>query len=200
MKKLNRIIGLFVISIACVVKAQDSFTSINLSGLSDNGVLALNGTNMMSLKSWSDDQLAALVGALETVPTVPMSSLPVNRWGNLIGGTFWSLQTPGIPFPSDTPGVDVWPMADGSFLLDDLSFDYDALSASPMLRMGTMSAEDAPDIPGGSGGGGNPQTIILTVSTRICCGCKSPIFPMERCSQICTTPRIRYMPSGQPRI
>ena len=45
-------------------------------------------------------------------------------------------------------------MADNSFLLDDLDFDYNTLSASPMMRMGTMSADDLPDIPGGSDGDG----------------------------------------------
>ena len=91
MKKLNQIVG-FVVIFACAIRAQDSFTNINLSDLSDNGVLALNGTNMMSLKFWSDDQLSTLVGALETVPTVPLSSLPTNRWGNFIGSTYWSLE------------------------------------------------------------------------------------------------------------
>ena len=158
MKKINQIGIALLISaiIGCgVVKGQESgesFTGINFSSFSDNGVLALSGTNMISVKSWSDDQLTILVGALGEVSTIPITSLPTNRWGGPIGGTYWSLQNPGMPpLPSDTLGVDVWPMADGSFLLDDLDLDYSGGSGSPM----GMRAMDSPAGPGfGDGGGG----------------------------------------------
>ena len=112
--------------------AADTFSSFNLGAFSDQtGVLPLSGTNFMTLRSWSDDQLTILAGALGEVPTIPFVDLPKNRRGLTLGGTFWSLQEMA-PFPSDSAGVDVWPMSDGSFLLDDLNFNYNALSATAM--------------------------------------------------------------------
>ena len=92
--------------------SQDTFSSLNLSTLANQaGVLGLSGTNLNSLRYWSDDQLAILAGALSEVPTIPASSLP--RGGR--GGTFWSLAQPGQPpLPADTLGIDVWQMSDGS--------------------------------------------------------------------------------------
>ncbi len=123
---------------------QDAFSSINLSGLSDNGVLSLSGTNIATFTSFSDDELSALVTVLYATPTIAASDLPTNRWGNALGGTYWSLQNPGLPpAPGDMIGVDVWPMADGSFLLDDLNYNASpafGMAASPMLRMGSMSS------------------------------------------------------------
>lgn len=134
--------------------AGDSFSSFNFAALSDQtSVLPLSGTNFMTLRSWSDDQLTVLAGALGEVPTIPFVDLPTNRMGMTMPGTFWSLQE-FAPFPSDTAGVDVWPMSDGSFLLDDFNIDYNALSASPM----GMHAMDSGgfDLPGfGDDGGTN---------------------------------------------
>ncbi len=137
--------------------SRDSFSNINLSGLSDNSVLSLSGTNVSAFKTFSDTELAALVGVLDTTPTISASDLPTNRWGGALGGTFWSLQQPGMPpLPMDTIGVDVWPLADGSFLLSDLNYDYSptarfSLAAGPM-RMGAMAS---PNI--GGGGVYNPN-------------------------------------------
>jgi len=110
----------------------DSFCSINLGAISEQtGVLPLSGSNFMMLRSCSDVQLTALAGVLGEVPTIPFVDLPKNRRGQTMGGTFWSLQEMA-PLPSDPAGVDVWQMADGSYLLNDLNYNYDALSASPM--------------------------------------------------------------------
>ena len=148
MKKINQIVGLLVITVMgfCVARSQDSFSSLNLSGLSDNGVLELSGTNISSFKTFSDDELTALVGVLDATPTIPMSDLPTNRLGSVIGGTFWSLEQPGMPpLPFDAGGFDLWPMADGSFLLDDIG----AGSAGPM---GMHAMDDgSPLFPGGGG-------------------------------------------------
>ena len=105
---------------------------------------------------FSDDELNALVNVLNGTPTVPASSLPTNRWGGSIGGTFWLLQNPGMPpLPGDTIGVDVWPLVDGSFLLADVNYCYNpvfsfGMSAGPMM----MGAMDSPGSPGAGGGGG----------------------------------------------
>src|ERR1700685_3382078 len=72
----------------------DSFSSLNLSSLSDNGVLVLSGTNISSFQTFSDDELTALVDVLDATPTI---STPTLSNGNTMGGTFWSLQNPGMP-------------------------------------------------------------------------------------------------------
>jgi len=142
-----------------VAQAQETanYPSImNLVAAADpSTVLPLSGTNMTSLHNWSDDQLTVLVGALNEVPTIPASSLP--RGG--IGGTYWSMNQPGVPYPADTAGVDLWPMADGSFLMNDLNVDYTALSASPM-GMGAM--DSGFNGPPGFGDDGGPYSPDLT--------------------------------------
>jgi hypothetical protein len=55
------------------------------------------------------------------------------------------------PLPGDTIGVAAWPMADGSFLLNDINFDYNAVGASPM-RMGMTSVDGPPFFGGGDDG------------------------------------------------
>ncbi|MDR3562670.1 MAG: alpha/beta hydrolase, partial [Negativicutes bacterium] len=142
---------LFTIIAFTVGQAQepaDSFSSISLSITSgQNGVLVLSGTNISSLRSFSDDQLTTLVNALDATPTIPASALPI--WA-----TCWSLQQPDFPpFPGDTIGVNVWPMSDGSFLLDDMAFDY----TSPM-RVSRMTADGVP-LPGGGDDGGTNYYI-----------------------------------------
>jgi len=132
-------------------QSQDTFSSINLGAFSDQtGVLPLSGTNFMTLRTWSDPQLAILAGALDEVPTIPFVDLPKNRRGLAMGGTFWSLQEMA-PLPADTAGVNVWQMADGSFLLDDLNFDYNALSASSMGMTAMHSGLNGPVTFGGGG-------------------------------------------------
>jgi hypothetical protein len=151
MKKINQIVGLLIITVMgfCVARSQDSFSRLDLSGLSDNGVLELSGTNISSFKTFSDAELTALVDVLIATPTVSSPSLPN---GCRMPGTFWSLQYPGMPpLPADTIGVGVWPMADGSFLLDDWGFDYSAISVSSM----GMRAMGYPAPPGFGDGGTN---------------------------------------------
>jgi len=158
---------LVAVMAAEVVRAQesaDTFSSINLSGLSENGVLVLSGTNISSFKTYSDSELSALANVLNATPAIPMSSLP--RSG--IGGTYWSLQQPSMPpLPGDTIGVAAWPMSDGSFLLNDLNYPYDSLStASPM----TMSAMDSPPLPGSGGSTNSYSPNGLTNSPVIIYG------------------------------
>jgi hypothetical protein len=136
---------------------------LNLIAAPDpSAMLPLCGTNMTSLRKWSDDQLTVLVGALNEVPTIPFESLPTNRLGRPMGGTFWSMNQPGVPFPADTAGVDLWRLADGSYLMNDLNVDYTALSASPM-GMGAMDS-GSPGPPGFGDGGGTYSPDGLTNS------------------------------------
>ena len=119
-------------------ESADSLSHINLSATPlQSDVIALSGTNMPQLRSWSDEQLSVLVGALNEVPTIPAASLR----GRGMGGTYWSLSQPGMPpLPGDMIGANVWQMADGSFLLDDLNFDYSAVSAGS-TQMSAMDSE-----------------------------------------------------------
>jgi len=158
MKKLKQLgkFGVGLLTLALIggngVQAQesgDSLSSINLSSITANGVLTLNGTNVSTIGQLTDLQLNVLVNALNATPTISADSLPS-------GGTFWSLQNPGFPpLPVDTSGSAVWPMADGSLLLNDVDYDYSApptLTASPMsMGMMTMSAESLPGLPGDGG-------------------------------------------------
>ena len=136
MKTLNQIFAglvIFTIISESVSKAQETanYSSImNLAAAPDpSTVLPLRGTNMASLRNWSDSQLAALVGALGEVPAIPASSLGRTA----LGGTFWSLENSSWPpLPNNTIGVGVWRMADGSYLLDDLNYNYNGLSANSM--------------------------------------------------------------------
>ncbi len=139
---------------------QDSFSSINLSAsISQNGVLSLSGTNIASLSAWSNDELTELVNALDAIPTISADSLP-------LGATCWSFQNPTQPpLPSDTIGVGAWPLSDGGFLLNDLNFDYNAVSASPMGMTAMDSGSSGP--PGfgnlGSGGIGDDLTNLYSI-------------------------------------
>ena len=118
--------------------------------LVQNGVLMLSGTNIPSIRSLSDDQLNAFVSVLNGTPTISMSDLP--RSG--IFGTYWSLAQPGLPpLPGDTIGVDVWPMADGSFLLNDLNVDYSSSGSAGPIMMAAATSYDL--TPPGSGNGGD---------------------------------------------
>jgi hypothetical protein len=93
-----------ILGAAFNVRAQTGVPD-SLNGVAapvENGMVALTGTNMASLFSWSNDQLTTLVNVLDTTPTIPTTALP----GAGRGGTFWSLQRPNFPpLPGDTIGV-----------------------------------------------------------------------------------------------
>ncbi len=83
MKKIIQIgirLLFFTIIFSGVGQAQDSFSSLNLSGLSDNGVLELSGTNISSFQTFSDDELTALVDVLNATPTVSRRLYRFNKW------------------------------------------------------------------------------------------------------------------------
>ena len=122
------------------------------------GVLALSSTNISLISSLSDEQLTALVNALDATPTIPASALP-------IGATCWSLQQPNFPpLPGDTIGVSAWPLGDGSFLLADGDYRYTAasatsLAAGPMQMSAMESGVSMPPGFGDLGSGGTYPSI-----------------------------------------
>ena len=88
-----------------------------------------------------------MMEALTTVDPVPFDSLPRNRIGKVIASGYWSTQhlpgsnAPWPPLPGNFWGLDVWPLGDGVFILDDRNVDYAAIQAevemasSPMMSM-----------------------------------------------------------------
>ena len=129
-----------------LVKAQTALEATT----TQSSALAFDGTNVTAITLLNDTQLTSFINTLNATPTIPATSLQG-------GGTFWSLQNPNFPpLPVDTSGSAVWPLADGSLLLNDVDYDYSAastttLTASPMgMGMMTMSAESLPALPGDS--------------------------------------------------
>ena len=121
--------ALFALSFSLLHAQQTSFPSIN-----------------PGLESATDVQ--AMMEALTTVDPVPFASLPRNRFGQVIAGGFWSaLHLPGsrVPWPP-LPGnfwhLDVWPLGDGVFILDDRNMDYAAIQA----EMDEAAALDSPSL------------------------------------------------------
>ena len=82
----------------------------------------------------STDDMDAMLQAIEA--TTP---LPADNATN--GSNFYSAQhAPGSneewpPLPGDVLGLDVWPLGDGTFLLDDRDVDYAVLSGGTMRAM-----------------------------------------------------------------
>ncbi len=113
MKKLSAVgVGsLILFIIGCGLgRAQetaDPFSRLGVSALSDNGVLALSGTNIYSLRFLTDNELSVLAGALGEVPTIPVTALPRNG----MIGAYWSLQQPSMPpLPGEAIGANAWPL------------------------------------------------------------------------------------------
>jgi hypothetical protein len=100
--------------------------------------LSLTPADVATFSSLSEAQLAALVSALDETPT-----FAVEPGTN---GTFWSLQNPGsAPLPFDSSDSGVWLMSDGSYLLDDLNFNYQAAAQTAQngsVRMTSSLSED----------------------------------------------------------
>ncbi len=97
--------------------------------------------------------LAVMLEALATVEPVKFDTLPKNRRGQVIVmGGFVSMQHPEWPpLPGNFYNLDVWPLGEGHFVLDDRQVDYAALErearlaeaadleAAPQLRMMSSS-------------------------------------------------------------
>lgn len=122
MKKLNQI-GTSLLIFAVIGCGTGQAQVASLASLQAS-TIPLSGSNVTAIRKYSDDQLAALMDTLNSTPTVQADTLPYHGIG-----TFWSLQNPGAPAPADVIGVDVWVLSDGSYLLNDISFDYSGASS-----------------------------------------------------------------------
>src|SRR5665213_1361470 len=73
----------------------------------------------------ADGEMDASLQALESVPPMPASRLPVETHG------FYSVQNPQWPpMPADVLGLNVWSLGDGFFAVDDRSVNYDEVQAA----------------------------------------------------------------------
>ncbi len=94
--------------------------------------------------------LAKMLEALTTVEPVPFDSLPKNKRGQVYSVGYRSLKNPTWPpMPGNFYGLDVWPLGDGYFVLDDRGLDYAELTATPQL--GARQASAAFSLPGSGG-------------------------------------------------
>jgi hypothetical protein len=126
------------------VHAQETTTPIQAATIS------LTATNVATLKSLSDAQLATLINALEATPMIAVEDLP--RGGTT--GTFYSLAHPDWPpLPGDPRQVPVWSLGSGLYLLNDLTVNY-AQAQIASSSAGGMTAMEAPSPPGFGDGGG----------------------------------------------
>ncbi|HEX5399067.1 MAG TPA: hypothetical protein VFY06_08470, partial [Verrucomicrobiae bacterium] len=103
-------------------------------------VISLNSGHAQATADWnkaSDTQV--LLQAVEMLPTSPAASAPKV-------GTFYSAQhAPGTrqawpPLPANTWQLPVWNLGDGTYLLDDLRWNYSA----PLLSSGLMTPNASP--------------------------------------------------------
>jgi hypothetical protein len=95
------------------------------------------GTNA-HVNSLSD--LEVMLETIESTTPVPASQLPAS-------GTFWSAQhalgsaTPWPPLPSNILGLDVWPLGDGVYLLDDTNVNYTDMPQSRLVSDFDMNSQ-----------------------------------------------------------
>jgi hypothetical protein len=113
--------------------------------------IVMNTSDMATVKTLSDAELAAFISALDATPTISYDALPHPE-----AGTFYSLQHPDWPpLPCDTSLSAVWQM-NGFYLLNDVYFDYSAAATrkttmlSSSSTMMTMDSID-PTNPGDGG-------------------------------------------------
>ena len=79
--------------------------------------------------------LQVMLEALATVEPVTFDSQPKNRRGQVMSVSFMSMQHPEWPpLPGNFYGLDVWPLGEGHFVLDDRKVDYAALEAAARLE------------------------------------------------------------------
>jgi hypothetical protein len=104
----------------------------------------------VSLEAATDMQ--TMLEALASTTPVSFDSLPKDKFNRVVGSAFWSFQNPNWPpLPANFYGVDVWPLGDGVYVIDDRTIDYAGLqaeadaeaallaAASPMMRMMSSS-------------------------------------------------------------
>ena len=95
--------------------------------------LATTSTAKDSLDRAAD--LSVMLEALATVEPVAFDSQPKNRRGQVMSVGFVSMQHPEWPpLPCNFYGLDVWPLGEGHFVLDDRKVDYAALALEASLE------------------------------------------------------------------
>ena len=78
----------------------------------------------------SPAKMQAMLKALTLVPPVPFDSLPRNKRNQVVSSGYWSMQNPTLPpFPCNALKLDLWPLGDGAFVLDDRLVNYSELQA-----------------------------------------------------------------------
>ncbi|MGH7951890.1 MAG: Ig-like domain-containing protein [Limisphaerales bacterium] len=102
--------------------------------------LCLNLNSLaQTVASASADDLAVMLQAIEQTPPLPASAAPPV-------GNFYSVQHPEWPpLPGNLFGLPVWNLGDGTWLLDDGSFDYSAQSSSLQMASPAFSPSYIPD-------------------------------------------------------
>ena len=112
------------------MKTIGSLLSIGLGlFVAINFVHAQDALSKINVTLESRSQLRSQLEALATVEPVAFASLPRSQRGMVPAIGFWSMQNPNQPpLPSNLLGLDVWPLGDGMFVLDDRKVDYAALA------------------------------------------------------------------------
>jgi hypothetical protein len=106
------------------------------------------GKSIQSLHSMSTDDLTAMLQAVEETTPLSAETMP-----NANG--YYSSQNPDWPpLPGNPNGLSLWPLGDGTCLLDDRQYDYSVPSG---IHAQTMSAMDLPS-PGDGGYSDNLYT------------------------------------------
>ncbi len=157
MKTLSRVLlaGIVILGVACQ-SAYAGGTSMPVQ----SSPISLGVTNITTLGSLTDAQLAQLIRVLAATPTITPGVLP----GGGMGGTFYSLQNPEWPpLPGDMRQLPVWNFGNYFYLLDDLDVNY----ATPLVTSGggMQAMADIEPPGGGGGGGGNIQPQGLAAPT-----------------------------------
>jgi hypothetical protein len=79
----------------------------------------------------------------QTTP-IAYDTLSKTKLGRPAFGTFWSFQNRAWPpLPCNSLGLDVWPLGDGVYVLDDRNVDYAALRAAADLEQSLFTMESS---------------------------------------------------------
>ena len=122
---------------------QDSLSSITLEPAVSVQAepISIDAVDVSSLRRLSDVQLETFLKALDATPQLSVDALPHKG----MGGTFYSLQHPEWPpLPGDFNGSPVWQM-NGFYLLNDLSFDYQAQDKSRSMMRASGGGSFSPN-------------------------------------------------------
>ncbi|MEI9961447.1 MAG: hypothetical protein WDM76_10065 [Limisphaerales bacterium] len=103
----------FAAGLIFILHAQETETAVQVQPL------ALSPADIQLLPNLSDKDLGEFMDTLLAIPAIAPADLPEASPG------FWSLQNPSwAPLPANIRGAAAWPLANGSYLLDDLNVDY----------------------------------------------------------------------------